>query len=76
MKGKLPLGGLYGKNGDEENCIQNNKMLSFGNKELSDYNYPKMIEKELKDILEEMECVEGREMNKSWIQEWIKVTYK
>ena len=67
------------KNRDEENCIENDKILDLVNKELSEYNRPKMTEKELKDILkdlEEMECIEATEENKWWLREWVKTTYE
>jgi len=67
------------KNRDDENCIENDKVLDLVNKELSEYNRPKMTEKELKDILkdlEEMECIERTEKNKWWLREWVKTTYE
>jgi len=67
------------KNRDEENCIKNDKVLGLVNNELSKYNRPMMNEKELKDILkdlEEMECVESMEEDKWWLREWVKTTYE
>lgn len=67
------------KNRDEENCIKNDKVLDLVNKNLSEYNRPIMNEKELKDILkdlEEMECIEATEENKWWLREWVKTTYR
>jgi len=67
------------KNRDEKNCIENDKILDLVNKELSEYNRPKMTEKELKDILkdlEKMECIEAIDKNKWWLREWVKVTYE
>ena len=67
------------KNRDEENCIKNDKVLDLVNKDLSKYNRPMMNEKELKDILkdlEEMECIEGTKENNWWLREWVKATYE
>ena len=67
------------KNRDEENCIKNDKVLDLVNKNLSEYNRPIMNEKELKDILkdlEEMECIEATVENKWWLREWVKTTYR
>jgi hypothetical protein len=67
------------KHRDEENCITKDKVLDLVNKELSEYNRPMMNEKELKDILkdlEEMECIEHTEENKWWLREWVKTTYE
>ena len=66
------------KNSDEENCIKNDKVLDLVNKDISKYNRPIMNEKELKDILknlEEMKCIEGTEENKWWLRESVKTTY-
>jgi len=67
------------KNRHEENCIKNDKVLDLVNKNLSEYNRPTMNQKELKDILkdlEEMECIEATEENKWWLREWVKTTYR
>ena len=70
--------GTMWKNSDEENCIRNDKVLDLVNKDLSEYNRPIMNEKELKEILknlEEMKCIEGTEENKWWLRESVKTTY-
>ena len=67
------------KNRDKENCIKNDKVLDLVNKDLSKYNRLMMNEKELRNILkdlEEMECIESAEENKWWLQEWVKATYE
>jgi hypothetical protein len=66
------------KNKDEEDCIEDEKILPLVNKELSRYNRPIMNAEELGRILknlERMECIEKSEKEKWWLREWVKATY-
>ena len=67
-------------NRDEENCIEEEKILGLVNEELEKYNRPKMSQKELEDILkdlEEMQCIEKiQDKNKWWLREWVKTVYE
>lgn len=66
-------------NRDEENCIEEEKILGLVNEELENYNRPKIPQKELEDILkdlEEMQCIEKiQDKNKWWLREWVKTVY-
>lgn len=67
------------KNRDKENRIEHDKILNLLNEELIKYNRLPMDEKELNNILsdlEKMECIERDEKNKWWLREWVKTVYE
>lgn len=67
------------KNRDKEDRIEHDKILNLVNEELIKYNRLPMDEKELNNILsdlEKMECIEKDEKNKWWLREWVKTVYE
>jgi len=66
-------------NKDLENCVKGRAILNLVNKELSEYNRPKMNRRELDMLLEDlkkMKCIEETEKNKWRLRELVKVVYK
>ena len=66
-------------NRDEEDCIEDDKILDLVNEELHRYNRFMMNKKELNNILKdlgEMECIEKTDKNEWWLREWVKATYE
>ena len=66
------------KNKDNENHIENNKILSAVNSELTKYNRSLMnaleLDGTLKD-LEKMACIKKTDNEKWWLREWVKTVY-
>jgi uncharacterized protein YlbG (UPF0298 family) len=66
-------------NRDLKNCVEGKAILKLVNKELKKYNLPKMNQKELDTILEELKklkCIKEIEENKWCLREKVKVSYR
>jgi uncharacterized protein YlbG (UPF0298 family) len=66
-------------NRDPKDCVEGKAILKLVNKELKKYNLPKMNQKELDTILEELKklkCIKEIEENKWCLREKVKVSYR
>jgi len=64
---------------DQDNYIQQEKILSLVNNRLERYSRPQLDQEHLAHTLrelEELECIEEAEGNRWWLREWIRVEYE